>query len=487
MTPEKLLKQVQEKVLQAIVDQALWQAGDLVVIAVSGGPDSLCLLHVLHQHRLEHGARLHVAHLDHRLRGDVSAEEAVQVVEWARAWGLPVTAAERDVPALLRERPASLEEAARRARYRFLCALAAAQGASAIALGHTADDQVETILMHLIRGAGLGGLRGMLPLAPVAPWMTEGLKRKRPLHLVRPLLGISRQETVAYCNAAALSPLQDAWNQDPRFLRVRLRQEVLPLLKTINPRLPQALLRLGQLAGWLEQDLEKSLDEQWPALVEPTAQGLRLKLSTWTALSLSLRLVALRRAVEQVRGHKRDLGWEAVVAAGRLEQMPVGSEVSLVDGLVARLEYDALFVGQGPPAVGPWPDLGPESRPLQIPGCNPLPGGATLEAREYRREEVGGDPWRQASPLEVWLDADRCGPQLWLRHWQPGDLLQPLGMAGRKKLQDLFVDEKVPRAERSRVPLLVSPQGIVWVVGYRLDERFRVRPETAKLLWLCWS
>ncbi len=485
--PAEVCVQVESKVRRAIAEGKLWSPGETIVVAVSGGPDSLCLLHVLRVLQRDHGGHLHLAHLDHGFRGPAAAAEAARVAALAEEWGLPATVEAEDVPTLMEREHLSAEEAARRARYRFLARVALQAGAVAVALGHTADDQAETVLMHLLRGAGLAGLRGMRVLARPAPWMVEGLVLAQPLRLVRPLLHITRQETVAYCAACGLTPAEDAWNQDPRFLRVRLRQEVFPLLETINPRFREALLRLSQLAAWQEDDLQEMLEACWPALVEERRGALLLNLERWEHLSWTLRLLALRRAVEEVLGHTEGLGWEAVVAAGHLDGAIVGSEVSLVEDVAARREYRALAIGRRNvlERLGPeWPDLGAGRASLRLPGRTMLPGGHAVVAEFYPREE---DRWAAAGRLEAWVDADRVGGKLWLRHRRPGDRFQPLGMDGRKKLQDFFVDEKVPRSERERVPLILSPRGIVWVVGYRPDERFRVSGETNRVLYLRWE
>ncbi len=485
MSLPELCRQVQKKVLHSITTERLWAPGDTVVVAVSGGADSLCLLHALLAGQEEHGAHLYVAHLNHRLRPE-AADEATRVTALAGQWGLPVTVGTADVPALMQQEGVAAEEGARRARYRFLAQVAKEVGAAAIALGHTADDQVETVLMHLLRGSGLGGLRGMRPRSSAASWITAGTQPTQPLSLVRPLLDVSRADTEEYCAACGLHPVADPWNDDLRFLRVRLRREVLPFLERINPNFRQALLRLAQLAAWQDDDLQALLDAEWAGLVQQAGAAVRLDLPGWSRLSRTLRLLALRRAVEQVRGHLEDVGWEALVAAAGLDELSVGSEVALVDQVVARREYETLAVGTRADLLPPrrWPALGEGRVPVAVPGRTDLPDGHVLQTELL--------PWAGEKPLagdaeEAWVDAGRCGRSLWLRQRRPGDRFQPLGMAGQKKVQDFFVDAKVPRAERDTVPLLISPRGIVWIVGYRLDERFRVRPETGQVLHLRWE
>jgi tRNA(Ile)-lysidine synthase len=300
------------------------------------------------------------------------------------------------------------------------------------------------------------------------------------------LLDLTRAETEHYCAARGLVPTQDAWNQDPRYLRVRMRQEVLPLLKTINPRVREALLRLAELAAWQEEDLAAMVAERWPALAQRVGPVVHLDLAAWRELPWTLRLYALRRAVREVRGHLEDLGWEAVVAAARLDELAVGSEVALVEDMVVQRTYETLVVGQRSELenTGPWPELGAKQIDLVVPGRTSLPGGHAMLAELLPREQAD---WHAAGRKEAWLDAAACGSRLWLRTRRPGDRFQPLGMAGHKKLHDFFVDEKVSRAERDRVPLVLSPKGLVWVVGYRMDERFRVQTKTRRVLHLRWE
>jgi tRNA(Ile)-lysidine synthetase-like protein len=478
--------EIEERVLGAIVGGSLWAPGEKIVVAVSGGPDSLCLLYVLQELEPQHGGHLHVAHLDHGFRGEVSAAEAAHVAGLARDLGIPATVEAVDVPTLIRREGLSTEDAARRARYRFLNGVAEKIGASVIALGHTADDQVETVLMHLIRGTGLSGLRGMRPAAPLPPWVAEQPVCSCRLRLVRPLLRLTREQTEAYCDARGLAPTKDLMNEDSRFLRVRLRQQVVPLLTGINPRFREAVLRLAQTAAWTEDDLQAALDVYWPVLADDGEEAVRLDLRVWEGLPWTLRLLAVRRAVAWVREHVEGVGWQAVVAAGRLGEATVGSEVALIEDLIIRREYEALAVG--PRAAleiaSPWPTLGEEQVPVVVPGRTDLPGGHALVARLLPREEAN---WQGADRWEAWVDAERCGRRLWLRHRQDGDRFQPLGMDGQKKLHDFFVDEKVPRGERDHVPLVGSPDEIVWVVGYRVDGRFSIQPETQEMIHLRWE
>src|SRR3989440_9756455 len=222
-----------EKIATYIDQHRLFPPSGTIIVAVSGGADSLCLLHILNQlcgpDKRYPDLRLHVAHLNHKLRGEASFQDAAYVAQLASQWGLPVTIGEIDVPALARQERRSLEDAARTARYRFLREVA--QGL-VIAVAHHADDQVETLLLHWLRGSGLEGIVGMLP---------------RQQDIIRPLLEVSHAETLAYCQAHDLVPLEDTTNSDPRFLRNRIRHELLPLLESLDPRIRSNLLRNAEV------------------------------------------------------------------------------------------------------------------------------------------------------------------------------------------------------------------------------------------------
>ncbi|MEN6478284.1 MAG: tRNA lysidine(34) synthetase TilS, partial [Anaerolineales bacterium] len=222
-----VLSAVQDRVREALRAAGQPAAGGALVVAVSGGADSLCLLHALHALAPELGYRLQVAHLDHGLRA-AAAEDAAWVAALCARWGLPCTVGQAQVRALAEAEGRSLEEAARLARYRFLARVALRVGARAVAVGHTADDQAETLLLHLVRGAGLTGLVGM---APAAPWPLPEDVASAALTLLRPLLAVSRQDTVSYCAALGLTPRKDETNADPAYTRNRLRLELLPVLR----------------------------------------------------------------------------------------------------------------------------------------------------------------------------------------------------------------------------------------------------------------
>ena len=287
---------VQAAAAAAISAYALFDPNELIVVGVSGGADSLCLLHVLCHLPPTLAPRVHVAHLHHGLRGAEADADAAFVASLAAAWNLPCRVGQADVALEARRAGLSLEEAGRRARYAFLGAVAHASGAGAVAVAHNADDQVETILMHFLRGSGLSGLRGMLPLSPLprAPWgravVDEPLATPAaaPLRLVRPLLEVPRADIEAYCQAHGLTPRLDRSNLDLTLFRNRLRYELLPLLATYNPAVREALRRSARVVADEHQALRQMLATLWPQVVSASdGRAITLALTPWRQLHVA--------------------------------------------------------------------------------------------------------------------------------------------------------------------------------------------------------
>ena len=425
-----------------LLRHAMVSRGDLILVAVSGGADSVALLHVLQRLR-PLGLRLAVAHLHHGIRGATADADAAFVRRLARRLDVPFIEERRDVPRQARMAGISLEMAARAARYAFFARTAHQVGAAAVAVAHTADDQAETILLRLARGAGPQGLGGMEPVS-----------RRDGLKIIRPLLTIHRAEIVAFLKNHRLRWREDASNRDPHFLRNRVRHEILPLLeRRLNPQIRTALLRTAEVLreenAWLDELATDALGKcAGPARPTLSAQQL-------AALPLPLRRRALRLWLMRAGLATGRLDFEAVDSVlNLLDNLHGTKTVALGDGWRVVRRYDQLAVESNPPADPPtWrlliqPYRGVIKEKSIQPGH--LPARATLSAAA-----VG------ASPLRV-------------RPWRPGDRMAPLGMDGAKKLQDIFTDAKVPREQRRHLPVVECRGEIVWLPGYRVARGWEV-------------
>lgn len=466
---------------------------DHILIGVSGGPDSVCLLHVLHTLAPSLGLKLTVAHLDHQLRGAAGRADAQFVSQLAKRWQVPVVVATEDVPAFAAKHKLSLEEAARQVRYAFLWRVASEMSANKVAVGHNADDQAETVLMHFLRGSGLAGLRGMRPLVSLDRLLLEPVDcGVQSPSLIRPLLETPRADIEAYCRANALPTRQDASNQEPKFFRNRLRHELLPYLETYNPNIRQVLQRTAKVVA-ADLDLLTEQEEQaWPQVLRHASpQRLEFDLAAWRALPLALKRALLRRAGQTLGRQQSDLSFEHIESALELlERGGAGRQATLPHDLVLTVGYETLTIAQRTAPAAP-PDepflRSQQPVPVTVPGSTALPQTAwRLHAKIIARREITEAQLTQARRWEVYLDADLAGPELVLRPRQSGDIFAPIGLQGHhKKLKTFMVDEKIPADRRGSLPLLVAPsQMIVWVCGYRPDERVRVTPDTKRVLHL---
>lgn len=468
---ERQQPMLEQQVLHFVQQQHLVSGGEKLVVAVSGGPDSVCLLHILTKLQKELTAKLHVAHLNHQLRGAESEADADYVSDLARQWGIPATIERRDVTGYQARQHLSLEEAAREVRYSFLAQVAKSIGAERVAVGHTMDDHVETILMHLIRGTGTRGLRG---LQPITVWQSA----YNSLTIVRPLLPVSRQETEDYCHQYQLAPRLDASNLSLSPLRNRIRQQLLPLLKSYNPRVAEALLRTGRIASDDIDFLDKEVARLWGEIAQQQGKTIVLDKGRFDQLPSALQRYLLRAAAEKLLGRAKDIEMRHIEPMMAALTKPAGKRLSLPRGLIFAIEYNQYRLASDFSALSPFPPLRGEFQ-LNIPGETRLPGWR-IEATIINREEMtekGGD-------FTAYFDLGKTGDRLLVRPRQPADRFQPLGLYQPKKVNEFMIDAKIPRAWRQQVPIVCSPKQILWLVGWRIDDRVKVTENTKQILCL---
>ena len=460
-----------QRVLGFIQENKLVSSQHCLLVAVSGGPDSVCLLHILVKLREELGIRLHVAHLNHQLRGAESEADAHYVADLAHRLDIPASIEQRDVKAFKIQQRISLEEAAREVRYTFLAQVAKSIGANRVAVGHTADDHIETILMHLIRGTGTRGLRG---LQPSSRWQSSGSS----LTIIRPLLPVSRRETADYCHNHQLMPRIDASNLSLSPLRNRIRHQLLPLLESYNPRVAEALLRTARIADDDLAFMDKEMDRLWSKIVQKQGNTITLDKEGFLELPPALKRYLLRRAIEDLLGNLKDIESRHIEEIMDALTKPAGKRLSLPGGLIFSIEYNRYLLGSDRASLSPFPILATEFA-LKLPGETVLPGWR-IEATIISREQMP----EKDEDFTAYFDRDKTGDKLLVRPRQPGDRFQPLGMNQPKKLGEFMIDAKIPSAWRQRIPLVCSPQHILWVVGWRIDERVKVTDTTKQILCL---
>ena len=446
--------------------------GTSLVVAVSGGPDSMALLSLLADLKAPCSLRLHVAHLNHGLRPEADGDEQF-VADHTVRLGLPFTSRRADIGAYRRERRLSVEHAAREARYAFLSDVAAETGAAAVALGHTADDQAETILLHVARGAGVHGLQGMQSATTMR---TAG---ERQVVLFRPMLSVPREETEKVCRAFGVVPREDATNLDIAYTRNLVRQQVMPLLRQVNPSVREALLRLGRAAAAETDYINNKVTERWPPLVRETPVGLELDRALLLSEHPAIRHAVLRRAYAMLLGDAEGLEEAHVTAMERSLESPTGKRLSLPNGARWEVGYTAAMLTRRGASTPPLlPPLEGTHR-LVCPGETTV-AGWTVTARLVSAEVVNEGPYVAV------LDANAVGAELCVRGRRAGDRFWPLGLesATDKRLKEFLSDAKTPRAWRAHIPLVVTPRGVAWVVGWRIAHWARLTPESKRGLRL---
>jgi len=425
-----------------------------LLVAVSGGVDSVVLLHLLKTISSELEFTIHVAHLDHRLRPE-SSSDADFVRQLCRQWDLPCSIESCDIRQLAARQKISLEMAGRQARREFLWTLAQKIGAELIALAHHGDDQVETFMLRLLRGSGQSGLSAMR--VHQGCWW-------------RPLLNLRRQDIVKYASQHNLKWVEDESNRDSMFLRNRLRSEIIPQFYEINPRFGGGIERLVQQFQVDEDYWQREVTAIFDSLVVSREDGLRLSRPKLLATHPALRVRLLRAALLQVRGDLQKIESVHLLAVDDLLSASRSQgELNLPECWVAR-RYESLWIRRGSPAL-------PEPFDLTLPdeGEVKLPDGRIIRASTQVEQE--GE-----SAMVVEFSLAALSQPLRVRNWRPGDRFEPLGMSGHKRLKRFFSDNRVEREVRLRTPLLVSGETILWVGGMRRSRHAVVRCDAGEII-----
>ena len=463
-----VLSPFERKVERALQSGRMLIPGDRLMVAVSGGPDSMALLSVLLALRPSWGLCVWAVHFDHGLRGIESQTDARFVQDFCERMGVDLIIKNLNLQrSMAREQGESLQQFASKVRYDALFRLADEKGATKIALGHIADDQAETVLMWMIRGSGTGGLAGMSPIR-------NGL-------VIRPLLGFSRADILEYLKSRELGYRIDSSNFSPLYLRNRLRHELIPILKRYNPNLVKVLSRQADIVREDHLFLEQLAAQAYEDLRQKRSSNLLvLPRTSLLALPLAIQRRVIRLALQAMAHMTYGPRFGSVEMI--LDQIVDGQSGSSVvsHGVRITREYDNIFfnfVGAPPSTVHTWPAA---RRTVQIPSQIPWP--LTGQTIEITVNPVSQESWK-GNHVHVNFDAATFSQPLVLRTWQPGDQFCPLGLGGkRKKLKNFFSDIKLERSQRERIPLLVAPEGILWVGGYRTDHRFRVTAATREVL-----
>ncbi len=447
------------QVIDTIKKHSMLKGGERVIVGLSGGPDSVCLLAVLHRLKDDFNLTLYAVYVDHNLRpGETPAE-----IEYCRKLCAEMKVDFRvksvDVKGHVKEHGINKQEAARDLRYKAFYEVAAEIRAEKIALAHNADDQTETVFMRLIRGAGAAGL--------------AGIPAKRG-NVIRPLLEIQRREVEDFLGRENIRYIIDSSNLQTDYFRNKFRLMVMPELKKMNPNLIQSVNKTASILQEEERYLGVIVTKSLMKMISrKTDSRIELFLTPMEVMDIVILRRLLRRALDETEG-LRGIGFIHIEDIIRLvKDGKSGDRLYLPKGIRVIKDYSLLVItSEKPQKIA--------SYELQVPGEAAI-RGAGLVIKASFEEEIGDFGDGKKSAL---LDADRMDFPLKIRARMPGDCFYPLGFGKRRKLQDFFVDEKLPRDERDSIPLVFSGDDIVWIAGHRADERFRVTGSTKKFLRL---
>lgn len=451
------------KVKKTITKYGLLKPDDTVIIGLSGGPDSTALAVALAQIAPSLGLQLIIAHFNHGLRGRESDADERGACLLAKQLKLSFVSGKMDKAAV--PKGLSPEDYYRRRRYQFFDDVAKSNMAGKIALGHNLQDQAETVLLHLLRGSGLDGLKGISPL--------------RDGKYIRPLLEVSRREIISYLDEARIAYRHDSSNENKIHLRNKIRLELLPYLKTeFNPKIDEALVQMAEIIrdenAFIKECVNKALKS---TCVKRQKNKILLNIEYLNMLPLAIQRRLLKELLEDFNIQKNGITFLHINSIAKLlRNLESGKKISLPCGIEARREYENLIL-ERPNAGAIQTEY---SYQVEIPGTIYLKErNLTVRLQLVEKNKVDFNVRNKD-----YFDLDKIHLPLALRNRREGDWFQPLGMAGRKKLKSFFIDHKITQQKRNEIMLLVDQRAVIWIENMHLNDQVKITPETKKVLEL---
>ena len=441
-----------------------------LVVALSGGSDSLALLLALNDLKDELDLKLHIAHMNHGLRGRESDDDERFVIDMASQLRLPYTTRFSNVKDYAKTNKTSIEEAARNMRYEFLSSVVTEEKGFGIVLGHTKNDQVETILMHLIRGTGLDGLLGM---SPFSKW--QSVDTNTYTVLVRPLLNVDKDSTEKYCSFYNLQPRIDTSNSSIHFTRNKIRADLIPRIKSYNQGFDKALLRMSSAARHYQDYIESITLETMKHVIISTPNGVTFSRYAFCEQHRVIQTNLILLAYEKMVGNTKKIKSAHIDAILDLASNGKSKIVHLPNNLIVRIDNKEIqFVSKNCLAETKTQILAKHL--IKVPGITTIPGWEIVSYVEKTSST------KLSSEHIISLEAEKIEEPIFVRGRLPGDKFVPTGMKNAKKLQDFMVDTKIPNSKRDSVPIVTLGDKIIWVVGYRKADGFAINTNAIKVV-----
>lgn len=456
-----------EKVRQTIAKYNMLKKGDRVMVAVSGGPDSMALLYLLNSISRQLKLSLIIAHLDHRIRGDAAKKDAEFVEKAAKKLRLPAVIRSEDVPRIARENKLSVEEAARNCRYDFYIAVAKRYDARKIALGHTKDDQAETVLMRLVRGSGLLGLSGIPPV-----------RKFEDKLIIRPLIDVSKKEILEFLANKKIPFRRDYTNTRAVYTRNKIRLKALPFLKKeFNPAIKETLVQIARNLRLDYDYLAGIAEAKFMRYAKLLDGSVRLKMNFLKEETAVQRMI-VRECIRRAKGDLNSVTYGHWEDLDGLLKKKTRWSMTLPGGLFIRHIGNALvFTRNAAKKTADFTELVYE---LKIPGRTKITEGEKILEADFVKAPA--DFHSKKTKKEEYFDFEKLKPPIYLRFRRAGDIIRPIGMGGTKRLKRVFVDEKVPFEARAKIPLLISGGKIMWVCGVKRSDEAKVERVTKRIL-----
>lgn len=450
-----------ENVRSTIAKYDMLNPGDKIVIGISGGPDSLCLLHILKEISAEYDCSIFAAHLNHMFRGKAADRDAEFVEETCKEWGIPAFIETFDVPAYIKETGLSPEEAGREIRYRLFRRVCEEVRGNKIAVAHNLNDHIETILMRFMRGSGIEGLKGI-----------EAVRG----NIIRPLLETDRLSIEEYCAAFGLSPRIDKTNLESVYNRNRIRLELIPYMeKNFNPNIKMALSRFSGLVKDENDFLEAEAEEKLREVAEYSNDRVTIDVPKFNSLHKALQRRIIRQCTERISNTLNGFDFKHVEKVLELVHQSTGAAVMLPHKIRAFKSYDKLVLAKNIVKA----DKKCYYKLKYDCDNSIITDNGIITVERKKTKEIG--ELRGQKDI-IYIDTSKIKEELVLRYRRAGDMFAPIGMKGTKKLKEYLIDEKVPRDKRDELELIADGNEIVWIVGGRLSESYKITDNTLDAL-----
>ena len=455
------MRDLKIKVLETISKYKMIKPGDKIVAGISGGPDSMCMLHLLDRLKKDFNLSIFAAHLNHQFRGREADKDAYYVKDICNKWGIPSFIKVFDVAAYAKDIGVSDEEAGRNIRYQLYDDVARKVGANKIAVAHNLNDNVETVFMNIIRGSGIDGLKGI-----------EAVRD----NIIRPLINIDRADIEKYCKEEGIVPRIDKTNLEPIYGRNKIRLELLPYIENnFNSNIINTISRFSDIVSAENEYIALKSQKAFKTLARSFKNQVKYSIIKLDKLHPALKRRIIRIGIEKLLGSLKSIEFRHIEEIISLTKCKTGAAVMLPNNIIAYVSYENLILRYGKVNTSKrYCHCLEDNTSDFIPAID-----MEIHVRKINTKDFKGF---SHCTHEAYIDKDKIKGSLVIRNRVAGDVFSPIGLKGSKKLKEYFIDEKIPREERDLMPLIADEREIIWVIGKRISENYKITPNTKNII-----